>query len=316
MPAVSVIVPNYNHGNHLTQRLDSILNQTFQDLELIILDDRSTDNSRQVIERYRSDPRVKHIIYNETNSGSPFKQWENGVAASVGEWLWIAESDDYCSEIFLETLLDEADPAKRIGLIYCDSHRVIGDKVQPDTFAKTKNDTFCTSRWSQSHFNEGKKEIESFLMNWGTINNTSAVLFHRKTFLDANPFDRAFRLIGDKYSFIKVLAISNVAYVPQALNYYRAAPDGTPKHSAEFMDYAFEQFHVFDWISRNLPNLDRGAFRKAFLRNTESSLIAGWNSKKWHMFTDMRKLNTDLFHLYLKHNLVRSFNRVFEVRSA
>ena len=56
MPTVSVIVPNYNHAPYLKQRIDSILGQTYQDFELILLDDCSTDGSREVLEQYRSDP--------------------------------------------------------------------------------------------------------------------------------------------------------------------------------------------------------------------------------------------------------------------
>ena len=67
---ISVIVPNYNHASFLKQRIDSILNQTFQDFELIILDDCSTDNSREIIETYRNHLKVSHIIYNTENSGS------------------------------------------------------------------------------------------------------------------------------------------------------------------------------------------------------------------------------------------------------
>ena len=52
MPQVSVIVPNYNHAPYLRQRLDSIFNQNFQDFEVIILDDCSTDNSKEIIEEY------------------------------------------------------------------------------------------------------------------------------------------------------------------------------------------------------------------------------------------------------------------------
>ena len=75
------------------------------DLELIILDDASTDNSKEIIERYRRQERVTHIIYNEVNSGSAFRQWRTGISLAKGDWVWIAESDDYCSSAFLETLL-------------------------------------------------------------------------------------------------------------------------------------------------------------------------------------------------------------------
>jgi glycosyltransferase involved in cell wall biosynthesis len=72
MPKVTVITPNFNHARYLSRRIDSILSQTFQDIELIILDDASTDNSREVIESYAKDPRVK-TIFNAENSGSTFK---------------------------------------------------------------------------------------------------------------------------------------------------------------------------------------------------------------------------------------------------
>ena len=100
MPTVSVVVPNYNHGRFLPQRIDSILGQTFQDFELILLDDCSTDNSRMILSSYAGDPRVR-IEFNSANSGSPFKQWNKGVRLARGEYVWIAESDDYAEPRFL-----------------------------------------------------------------------------------------------------------------------------------------------------------------------------------------------------------------------
>src|SRR3954465_14421936 len=108
MPKVTVITPNYNHARYLSQRLDSILNQTFQDFELIILDDASTDNSRQVIESYASDPRVK-TIFNKVNNGSTFKQWNLGLSHARGEYIWFAESDDHADASLLEVLVDRLD---------------------------------------------------------------------------------------------------------------------------------------------------------------------------------------------------------------
>ena len=77
---VSVIIPNYNHAKYLEQRIDSVLNQSYQDFEVIILDDCSKDNSRDVIEKYRSHERVSHIVYNEQNSGGTFNQWNKGLS--------------------------------------------------------------------------------------------------------------------------------------------------------------------------------------------------------------------------------------------
>ena len=94
-PLVSVIVPNYNHARYLEQRLDSVFGQTYPNFEVIILDDSSTDNSLEIINRYKYNPHLSQIVVNKTNSGSVFKQWAKGLSLAKGEWIWIAESDDY-----------------------------------------------------------------------------------------------------------------------------------------------------------------------------------------------------------------------------
>src|ERR1700740_1180691 len=117
MPTVSVVVPNYNHGRFLRQRIDSILGQTFQDFELILVDGCSTDNSRPILSSYAGDPRVR-IELNSANSGSPFKQWNKGVRLARGEYVWIAESDDYAEASFLERLIAVLDSDPMVLLAY------------------------------------------------------------------------------------------------------------------------------------------------------------------------------------------------------
>src|SRR5690348_1753899 len=105
MPKVSVIIPNYNHAQYLNQRIDSVLKQTYSDFEVIILDDYSIDNSRDIIEQYRTNKKVSAIIYNEINSGNPFQQWDKGIQLAQGEYIWFAESDDWCELNLLETVM-------------------------------------------------------------------------------------------------------------------------------------------------------------------------------------------------------------------
>ncbi|MCH5307587.1 MAG: glycosyltransferase family 2 protein [Prevotella sp.] len=102
---VSVIVPNYNHAPYLKERIDSILSQTYQDFELILLDDCSTDNSREVLEHYRGNRHVSHIVINEANTCNTFLQWDKGIMLAKGEYIWVAESDDVAMPGFLKTLV-------------------------------------------------------------------------------------------------------------------------------------------------------------------------------------------------------------------
>ena len=62
---VSVIIPNYNHAPFLVERIESVLNQSYPDFEVIILDDCYTDSSKEIIEKYRNNPKISQIIYNK-----------------------------------------------------------------------------------------------------------------------------------------------------------------------------------------------------------------------------------------------------------
>ncbi|RZJ99396.1 MAG: glycosyltransferase family 2 protein, partial [Flavobacterium sp.] len=116
-PLISVIVPNYNHGYFLEQRLSSVLNQTYPNLELIILDDFSSDNSNEIIEKFRSNQRIVSVIYNSQNSGSTFKQWEKGISIANGKYIWIAESDDDASPYLLERVMQTFTKHSDVGIV-------------------------------------------------------------------------------------------------------------------------------------------------------------------------------------------------------
>ncbi len=84
---VSVVIPNYNHSAFLKKRIDSVLNQTYQNIELILLDDCSADTSRDVIEAFKDHPKVSHIVYNEVNTGNTFTQWVKEIELEIGKWV-------------------------------------------------------------------------------------------------------------------------------------------------------------------------------------------------------------------------------------
>ena len=105
LPLVSVVVPNYNYKRYLNLRIQSILQQTYQNIELILLDDASTDGSEEVLSDYQDHAKVSHILLNEHNTGNPFKQWFKGMQLAKGKYIWIAEADDLCELTFLEKVV-------------------------------------------------------------------------------------------------------------------------------------------------------------------------------------------------------------------
>jgi glycosyltransferase involved in cell wall biosynthesis len=212
---VSVVVPNYNHAQFLKERLNSIFNQTFQDFELIILDDCSTDNSKEIIESYRLFSNVS-IYYNKKNSGSPFKQWKKGIKLAKGKYIWIAESDDVADPQFLERMLNILE--KGHGLAYCRSLDVDEQGIKKSDFFWS--DGLDSNRWKSDHENDGLDEIHNYLVYRCTIPNASASVFRK----DLAPLDCGFdkmRYCGDWLFWIKLLEKTSVGYHAGILNYFR-----------------------------------------------------------------------------------------------
>jgi glycosyltransferase involved in cell wall biosynthesis len=222
-PRVSVIVPNYNHAQYLGQRLDSILTQTFRDFELIFLDDASNDGSLQVLDAYAGEDRMQ-VHINEENSGNPFRQWNNGIALARGEYIWVAESDDYAEPSLLEKLVKALDANPDAGLAYCQSW-VVGpnDGDGAKTLLEAPYASFVdSSRWKQDFVNSGTDELKNYLAYKNTIPNASAVLFRKSQLPDGAKAPEDMRLAGDWMFWVGILAKSNLAYLSEPLNYFRA----------------------------------------------------------------------------------------------
>lgn len=105
MPKISIIVPVYNTEKYLAKCLDSLVNQTLTDIEIIIINDGSTDNSEKIIKEYQK--KYSNIVYiKNTNHGQGHAR-NLGITAAKGEYLTFVDSDDYVELNMLEELYDE-----------------------------------------------------------------------------------------------------------------------------------------------------------------------------------------------------------------
>lgn len=217
---VSVIIPNYNHAPYLKQRIESVLAQTYQNFELILLDDESKDKSQKIIQAYANHPQVRHTVLNQGNSGSAFCQWDRGMELAIGKYIWIAESDDWADPEFLSNLVPMAEAHEDVGVVYSKS-RIVDKKGNPlgDTGGWT--DDLDLQRWQSDYINEGYDEIKRYLIKKNTIPSASAVLFRRSVLEKTRPIDIQFQLCGDWMFWIKMLGQSKVAYCSKILNFWR-----------------------------------------------------------------------------------------------
>jgi glycosyltransferase involved in cell wall biosynthesis len=218
-PKISVIVPNYNHAPYLSERLDSILSQTYDDLELLILDDASTDDSHRILMRYYSKPRVR-IVVNPVNSGAAFPQWNRGIHLAKGEYVWIAESDDSADPHFLEALVPLLDENPSLGIVYCQSRIIDREGVVVGDSLNWTSD-LDPERWKADFINNGSDEIRSYLIHKNTIPNASAVITRRNILRRVLPVDTSFQLCGDWMHWGKVLLHTDLAYIAEPLNNWR-----------------------------------------------------------------------------------------------
>src|SRR6185295_13093265 len=152
-PKVSVIVPSYNHALYLPERIDSIFAQTYNDLELLIFDDASTDHTHRILSRYYGKPGIQ-IIVSHRNSGSAFPQWSRGISLARGEFVWIAESDDSADPRFLETLVPLLDENPHLGLAYCQSRLINEESVDTGDSLNWTSD-LDPDRWKADFVNNG-----------------------------------------------------------------------------------------------------------------------------------------------------------------
>jgi glycosyltransferase involved in cell wall biosynthesis len=206
---VSVIVPSYNYERFLHARLQSIVGQTYQDIEVIVIDDASTDDSRSVIESFTHDPRVR-AVYCEANSGSVYQRWNEAALMARGRYLWFAGADDYCALDLLDELLKCFEEQPTVGIAFAQSWFV----------DERGNRLFLAPTWNRSQTMAGAQAIRKLVLDT-TIANASAVVVRADLYREVGGFDTRFRLAADWRFYVDVLARSDLAYVAKPLNFCR-----------------------------------------------------------------------------------------------
>ena len=268
IPKVSVVVPNYNYARFLRKRIDSILAQTFQDFELILLDDCSSDESRSILSYYAADPRVR-IIFNEVNSGGIFQQWNKGVKLACGQYVWMAEADDYADTRFLERLTAVLDRESTAGFVYCRSLRVTDDdKVEGS--GDWYLDLLDPDRWKTDFCVDGRRELLPYFAQCCIVPNASSALFRRDSYNREGGADESYRVSGDWKIWAAMAMNGAVCFVNEPLNYYRLHSASAFHRSGRDASNLIESLNVIRWILNHVTLSD------ADLEKVHQKLADGW----------------------------------------
>jgi glycosyltransferase involved in cell wall biosynthesis len=295
-PKVSVIIPNYNHAEYLEQRIETVMNQRFQDIEVLLLDDASTDNSRALINRLLK--RYPQITFYpaETNSGSPFAQWNKGAKLAKGTYLWIAESDDYAEPELLENLVAQMEQDEQISISYVQSILVNEEGKHLNNYEKNLKFIYKSDAWQHPFVKEGASACRDWLIKHNPIPNASGALLKKSTFLEVGGADPSMRLNGDWFLYAKMLRNSKLSFSPEPLNYFRVHKKTQRQRARATADVYQELLVINNYLREHVDRIDQQA-------DEALTEIASWwtGSLPYQVKTkDNRRKNKVLYHLFKK----------------
>jgi glycosyltransferase involved in cell wall biosynthesis len=260
-PRLSVTVLNYNYGHFLDQCLVSILSQSYTDLEVIVIDDCSADDSLQVIAPYLADPRVRLIAHKE-NAGF-VRSLVEGVEASSSEYLTVVSADDF---VLSSTAFEQ-----QMSLL----------EAHPNT-------SFCYASWvymsmktqalgevvpfSQNHVWSGEREFREFCTRFYVLH--TGTIIRRSAYQAVGGYDTSIRYTLDNTMWAQLCGGGDVAFVAQPLYGYRTH-GGNMSHNPKALRATVDEFvRLVDLGFARLPD---GPVKSdaRLLRRSRQAALAG-----------------------------------------
>lgn len=267
MPKVSVVTPSYNHGRFLRERLASILNQTFDDFEWIIVDDNSSDNSRSILEAAALEDSRIRLFFHERNLGMAATV-RAAIAESCGMYVYRAESDDTCDRRLLQRMVEVLDMNPTVGLVHCRALHL--DETG-----------FTWGGLRQRHgdrVTQGLDAFRSLVMKYDICG--SNMMFTRKAHNEVGGFAAGPFLSACDYHFsLRVSLQFDLAYIAEPLGYHRAHNTNLSNTVQRTLDLDFlcrESFEVLLETFRRVPAPHHlAALLRPALRNVTYQAVAG-----------------------------------------
>lgn len=263
---VSVIVPVYNVKPYLPRCIERLLNQTYTDLEIWLIDDGSTDGSGTICDEYaKKDSRIQ--VIHKPNSGVSSAR-NAGLRAATGDYIGFLDSDDYCAPTMFETLVTQLETTTS-DIAVCS----FANEESPNIFVpyfKGEKKTYV--------FNN-QEQIANLLQNKYYSCSCCDKLFCRNV-LDGLFFDETITHYEDLFFLYEAMKRSSkLVFYPEALYYY-CTNQGSASTS-RFSDKTMTMVDVYDRIyaeNRNNPALST-VVRKEFVRNNVMFAILAANSE-------------------------------------
>ncbi|RYE41354.1 MAG: glycosyltransferase [Sphingobacteriales bacterium] len=228
-PKISVLIPTYNYAHYLDETIQSVLNQTFTDFELVVVDNHSTDNTSEVVQKYLSDPRVSYHI-NPSNIGL-VPNWNKCVSYARTEYVKMICADDKIHPEMLSKYYEVMESHPNVSLITCDKQLFDGQPWLVE----------LPLRGLQN----GKKVVFHTMTSKSWIGEPTSVMF-RKSNLGLGPFRTDLTLHVDWEFWNRHLSVGDCYIFPEALAYIRAHAS---QHTRAVINHAaFEEYRMANFL--------------------------------------------------------------------
>jgi glycosyltransferase involved in cell wall biosynthesis len=249
---VSVIIPAYNAIRYLPETLSSVFNQTFSDLEIVIVNDGSTDETERWVKQ-QTDPRLR--VISQENKGAS-KARNTGILNSEGEYLAFLDSDDLWAPSKLERQVKVLDTYSDTGLVY--------------TWVTSIDEKGVSRGRQYKNFAEGK--IWETLVFHNVLECGSTPLVRRSCFEEVGMFDETLTNVEDRDMWLRIARFYDFKVVKEPLVYYRQHPSSKGKNwplversANSLLEKAFKDPPTYINPSK-LKSLKRKSYGMVYLR--------------------------------------------------
>lgn len=213
MKTLSVVVVNFNHAIYLRECLDAILTQSWRPLEVIIVDDASTDNSCDIVKQYQQHHSHVTLIVLEQNSGGPQKPLQIGLQRAKGDYVALCAADDIVQPGFFEQTMACLTKHPELGL--CSTDFTVFPDQKPYVFEQI---SLSPSKIDQIFYPEQLVQVcaQSIF-----VIPSQTTIYKRDLVLQYGSYDASLKSIGDFYLNYQIALRHPVAHIPLPLGAYR-----------------------------------------------------------------------------------------------
>lgn len=236
-PLVSICIPNYNYGHYLEYCLNSVLNQTYNNIEVYFRDNNSTDNSLEIALQYKKRFEEKgiyfNIAYNKRNVGSD-KNSNLLLKDSEGEFIYVLASDDAIEPTFIEKCVNIFEKNPNVSTVI--THRKEID--ENNTLYETPSfyNTNCII----------DKESQAAVYMMAGIAIPGQRMFRNATLKPIKKYNRIFNVAGDWYNNFLACMVGDVAYLKEPLVQYRVHTGNETNESEKNLLGIFEHYQLIN----------------------------------------------------------------------